>query len=175
MPLQATETAQERTERKGRTRLKANAQLIRRKRLQHLSRCYKRRAMFAPHVCTYCGVPADTFDHVPPVTVAYELTREWLDKNGYGLWLVPACRQCNTRLGAKRVLTVEHRAKAIWNRLHRDLEKVRSAEWTMEELMELGPRLGAYVRAGADQVLLLKHRIAWAEGVAKMSQSDDDK
>jgi 5-methylcytosine-specific restriction endonuclease McrA len=154
----------------GRPDLNTDAQKTRSQRLREFARRYRRRYLFGQSTCTYCGMPSDTWDHVPAVSVAYDVTCEWLERNGYGLWLVPACRQCNGRLGSRRLFTVEERAKVIWRGLHRDLEAITSAEWTTEELSELGPRLGAYVRAGADHVLVLKHRIAWADGVSTMTR-----
>lgn len=52
--------------------------------------------------CAYCGEPADTIDHIEAVTRSR--TSDWNN-------LAPACRRCNSRKGAKRLLRYLMRMK----------------------------------------------------------------
>ena len=49
-------------------------------------------------LCVYCGKRADSEDHVPPVSIAADLQPEYLAE--IDPVLVPACRHCNSILGA---------------------------------------------------------------------------
>lgn len=65
--------------------------------------------------CTYCGVAADTRDHVIP--------RSYLRTTGKPNWKrdlwVYACRQCNSTLGSLMYITVQDRAMYLLDRYRR--------------------------------------------------------
>jgi len=113
-------------------------------------------APFKRYLCTYCGAMSDTKDHVFPQSMD---TRKHSD-----CW-VPACRQCNTCLGSKPLLTVADRAAYILDRLYSH-ELAWAHEWDDYELEGLSGGLGRYIASG--EVLRRGHeeRIRWASLVA---------
>ena len=47
--------------------------------------------------CQYCGIPADTYDHVPALSKVYSLGVSEFEKKKIRLWIVPACNECNSK------------------------------------------------------------------------------
>lgn len=91
--------------------------------------------------CTYCGTTATTVDHVPPILLKNEVPHQHR-------FCVPACVECNSTLGAKRLFTVLDRQ--IWIRL-RYKEKYAKLlavpDRTPEELDELGYVLRSHLES----------------------------
>lgn len=59
-------------------------------------------------LCAYCDLPADTLDHVPPMTwrsIGTGLNYHWI--------VVPACRFCNGTLGGKLLITMNERLRYL--------------------------------------------------------------
>jgi hypothetical protein len=91
--------------------------------------------------CVYCGVPADTIDHIPPRYVRLTLIELKLDTR-YPFVEVRACRECNTLLGTRAFWTVTQRKAFIKRVLRSRYRKyLKIPAWTNEELNELGPSL----------------------------------
>jgi len=65
-----------------------------------------RAVLLASHPpCVYCGAPATTADHVPPLC---ELPPgQWRGR------LVPACLRCNQRRGGWRLVNARRRRRAV--------------------------------------------------------------
>jgi hypothetical protein len=61
--------------------------------------------------CTYCGISADTMDHLEPVS--RQTTRRRRGKMAGLGDRVPACRQCNSTLGACNANSVKERAAVL--------------------------------------------------------------
>ena len=61
--------------------------------------------------CVYCGKYADTLDHIPPVSIAVNLRREYLAE--LDPVLVPACRHCNSIIGASEQIKLVDRRDLV--------------------------------------------------------------
>jgi hypothetical protein len=112
--------------------------------------------------CHYCGIPADTYDHVPSLSKVHALGLECFEKEGVRLWIVPACRECNSILSADNCDTVGERKKLIKKKLaSRYSRYLKSAKWTPKELDELGYNLRQAIEQGADIKEWVRRRIDW--------------
>ena len=96
--------------------------------------------------CHYCGAPADTKDHIIPISWQRNVNRKHT-MVGTGE-TVDCCRECNNLLGAKPLFTIEERAEEIARILSRRYKKeLNAAYWSPEELAELGPSLQNQIKA----------------------------
>lgn len=117
--------------------------------------------------CYYCGLPAESVDHVVPQALLDEWIRlgdlENYHKATRGRRLtVPSCQQCNSILGCKLDQTLEHRKLRLKARLRTKYQRVLGMpDWTPEELDKLGPRLREHVESGLRLRALARRRIAW--------------
>jgi len=114
--------------------------------------------------CMYCGQPADTLDHVPPVSRISDYEALRLDRERY--FLVRSCADCNVVLGNSLQETILQRAEYLKDRLeqkHRN--KLKAQEWDEEELQELGPRLRSSVRAQIRTATRIRARIDYYAGI----------
>lgn len=66
--------------------------------------------------CVYCGKYADTLDHIPPVSIAVNLRRDYLAE--LDPVLVPACRHCNSVIGASEQIKLVDRRDIVANHLY---------------------------------------------------------
>jgi hypothetical protein len=120
---------------------------------------------YVDHVCVYCGVIADTVDHVVP---------KWLLNRAEGMnldlsklfrlkrWEVPACRECNSSLGNRIFPTLAERRKAVKQGIRRRYRKIlRVPNWTEEELAEMGPNAQREIRRAIAQRDWVRERLAW--------------
>ena len=130
-------------------------------RLRALNSAY-RIWLNASEACAYCGVVADTYDHVPNLAMVHALGREHFEKERVSLWLVPACRECNSLLTKSADLTVTGRRASIKVKLRKRYAKLlQMPSWTEDELDGLGRGLQDMVRSGADLKDWIKRRLAW--------------
>ena len=58
----------------------------------------------------------------------------------------PACFECNSILGDSLLRTIHRRKAFVLERLRRKYGGSRAAEWTDEEIDQLGPALGEYIK-----------------------------
>lgn len=110
--------------------------------------------------CFYCGVPANSIDHVPPRA----MRKRMADLGEYfGVWVeVPACMWCNSTLGNLALLTLTDRKLYIKQRLRVKFKKLlASHDWTDEQLDELGYTLKTKILASMAKRRLVRQRIAW--------------
>lgn len=105
--------------------------------------------------CTYCGATATTVDHVPPILLKNEVPEK--DR-----FCVPACVECNSTLGAKRLFDVLDRQ--IWIRL-RYQEKYAKLlavpERTPEELDDLGYVLRSHLESVLEEKKAVLARLSY--------------
>ena len=116
----------------------------------------------ATDACAYCGLVADTYDHVPPLSLVHALGREHFESRRIALYLVPACRECNSCLSSVPHTSVLERRAHMKRVLRRRYAKVlRMPRWSEEEMVGLGRGLVDMIR-GANAVReLTKRRIEW--------------
>lgn len=109
------------------------------------------------YVCTYCGLVADTIDHVPPTSIRPILIELKLNEQ-YPFMTVRSCRECNSTLGDRAYWTIEQRREYIASRLKRRYRKyLELPEWSQKELDALEYTLRQSVLHGlAVKALVLK-------------------
>jgi hypothetical protein len=98
--------------------------------------------------CRYCGAPAETRDHVPPLRYAAAQIAE-----KHGPWrLVSACAECNSLLGARPLLTITDRRRFLLGKYRERFAKLLAGpRWTERDFAELGASLQSAVRAQETQ------------------------
>ena len=117
------------------------------KRVAHL---YRHVEPYGPDVCVYCGDPANTTDHVTPVSYVaglLDVIDHYSHKLRHGLYTVPCCRDCNVRLGRFVGFSITEKRAELKRRLrikHRRL--LGRYDWQPEEIAELGYSLRTYMR-----------------------------
>lgn len=118
-----------------------------------------------PDPCVYCGMPADSIDHIPPRAYREFIAAQGLQKR-YPFIEVIACRECNSALGARALWTVAARKKRIAQYLRRKYAKYLAIpDWTPAEAEEMGTgMLGTYIRHGLIVRDVTRERINRAEG-----------
>jgi len=110
--------------------------------------------------CTYCGVVADSMDHIPPMCMRNVLN----DLGNYiGVWReVPSCRWCNSTLGSLALLTVHDRRAHIKSVLRRKYKRLLASPiWTEQELSEVSENLRAYIVESMKRASLVRAMVAW--------------
>jgi hypothetical protein len=111
-------------------------------------------------LCVYCGEIATQRDHFTPVSVmaVFERLRNVAD----GGFLLPCCGSCNRIASNKLFKTVGTKRRYIQQRL---LEKygdiLRNAEWSDEDLDELGYTLRSHIEKHLKVRETIRRRIAW--------------
>lgn len=114
--------------------------------------------------CVYCGLPAETKDHVPPISrvsdyESFNLALEVYIK-------VPCCVECNVMLGSELQESFFQRAEVIKDKLSRKYRRhINTVEWDEEELEELGPTLLSKVVEGRGKSDRALARIDYYAGV----------
>jgi len=122
----------------------------------------------AAETCYYCGLPAESTDHVVPQSMLDDWIRlgdleDYDLATGRGRRLtVPSCQQCNSMLGGKYDPTLGDRKMRVKVRLRKKYERVLATpDWTPEQLATLGPRLRGHVERAIRMRDLVRRRIAW--------------
>lgn len=95
--------------------------------------------------CTYCGLPGECTDHVPPRAYRRFIAMSPGLSAKYPFQEVPACRECNSALGAKAFWTIKERKDYVKKYLRRRYGDGKFTEWSDEELEELGYNLRTMV------------------------------
>lgn len=116
--------------------------------------------------CYYCGKPADSIDHVVPKSLlaSFRGNPEMLGvlTARRKLLEVPACRECNSLLGASYQPNAEQRKQALKTKLRRKYKKeLATPEWANTELEELGHGLQQYIKASIAVKDYVKERLEW--------------
>ncbi len=109
--------------------------------------------------CAYCGVVADTYDHVPPLSMVHAMGVGQFEGR---MWRVPACRECNSLLGSAPLVTVAKRREFVKKRLRVRYAKVlRLPSWSDAEIEGLGRGLQDVILEGASIREWVRRRLAW--------------
>lgn len=112
--------------------------------------------------CYYCGLPASSVDHVVPRAFLSAISGVDLSVNRHRILTVPACRECNSLLGASYQGTLEERKahlKSILKTRYRKL--LSSPPWSEAELEEIGPHLREEIERNMRNRDLIEARIRW--------------
>ena len=110
--------------------------------------------------CTYCGVEAFTWDHVPPLSQYSLLDEELREESNPRMF--PCCQECNSFLGARLLLTVKARRKFIKEKLQKKYRKFLSMpKWDEDELEELSERLADDIRRASIFAEYIKGRLTF--------------
>ena len=117
--------------------------------------CYNaQRIRIRGNQCLYCGQPAESDDHFPPVV--------FTGPAGLG-FLLPSCNECNGIVGAKHPTDLWSRcdlAKASIRKKYRHFLLV--PEWSDDEIKEMGPSFRKGLSAWKKTHEQVKKRIAWS-------------
>ena len=120
--------------------------------------------------CYYCGLPADTIDHVIPQSFLKAIRRSGDDLLAKAItdrrrtYTVPACRECNGLAGAKYHETLDERATFVRNRLakaHRSA--LATPDWSPRELFQLSRDLRNRVIAALHERDLTRRRLRYRD------------
>jgi hypothetical protein len=125
--------------------------------------CPSERSEKGYKLCVYCGQPADTVDHVPPLNRIDDYESMGLMDEQY--LLVPSCRPCNSTAKDKLEEGILQRIEAVKDRLAVNLRKyLKRVEWDEEELDELGPNLLSAVKANHKKTEIAIARLEYYGG-----------
>lgn len=105
-------------------------------------------------ICFYCGLRADSVDHVPPKSaeVTINASRE----------LVPSCRECNSILGARLPWTKYGRRSLIKRLLRRRYKQyLYPPKWSESEANDLGPMLRSTINSHGMNHEILMARLSY--------------
>ena len=113
----------------------------------------------AAEACAYCGVRADTKDHVPAVSVRPFLAETLPGR--YPELEVPCCRECNSALGARGLTIAARRelARVAIEKRYRDV--LKAPAWTSEELAEMGPGMTSVIKHDTELKAWVRARLSW--------------
>ena len=108
----------------------------------------------APDACTYCGAWADSVDHLLP--------KGWTGKAARVLvGTVPACRDCNSRIGDLPDPWIHARAAVAASSLRRKwATKLDYPDRTPAELRSFGPRIRSRLEASQIERDNVRRRLA---------------
>lgn len=108
--------------------------------------------------CVYCGVLADTMDHVPPISWCQSFDKKVLETHNF--FKVPCCNECNNFLNNMPLFSVRERLKEVRKRIKKKYKKVLSMpKWDEEELQELSKEFADHIRQQSIKSELTKERI----------------
>lgn len=110
--------------------------------------------------CTYCGDPADGFDHVTPISVV--VTLEELGFQFDKKQLVRCCNECNSLAGRQVFQRVKEKRAWLKARLRKRHKKMLEIpEWTDKELQEVDYTLRSVLEESLRQKARILRRLAW--------------
>jgi len=126
--------------------------------------------IFEATPCAYCGMPAETDDHVIPWSF-YASVNDCVILSAYRWALVPACYECNCIAGDKVFETISQKRRYIQERLRCRYRKILSIPpWSEEDLADLSPLLAQYVRHGLKLRAIISQRITYRSPLARHAE-----
>lgn len=106
--------------------------------------------------CVYCGLPAEGWDHVPPISWAAAVERERAP-----FLKIPACGECNSILVDRPIFEIGARCWEAKKGLRKKYRKVLEIpEWDAAELAEMRPSLARDIRAHLALARIVRGRLA---------------
>lgn len=121
------------------------------------------RSEFGWPLCVYCGDPADTIDHVPPLTRVEDYRALRRGKESY--LMVKACRPCNSMLGDDLHADIFERIDSVKYRLKRQIKRDDYAlQWSKQDIALLGKNLRSKVVSSMKRIEAVQRRIDYRGG-----------
>ena len=114
--------------------------------------------------CFYCGLVADSIDHLPPRSIRPRIVAMKLSSE-YQFVEVRSCRECNSLFGARPPWTPEGRRGAVAGILEdRYRSYLESPDWDWKDILSLGDNLRDEVMTAQAIREITRARIAWSKG-----------
>lgn len=114
-------------------------------------------------LCVYCGQPADTLDHCPPLSRIDDYESLGLQRELY--LTIASCNQCNRMASDSLQDNIFERIDHVKDRLSKKLKRhLKRVEWDDEEIEELGPNLTSAVLAHNKNTELAISRLEYYRG-----------
>lgn len=110
------------------------------------------------YYCFYCNDPADTLDHVPPISLIGSMPYDERKRFNIPAVLVPCCSECNTALGDRVLPLIQDRLDYLESYYDAFFKK-QQAMWSEEEINNLGYTLQVGVRARQERLNRYIHKI----------------
>jgi len=106
-------------------------------------------------ICVYCGSPAGTRDHLIPRGRTGDTVRRLVA-------VVPACADCNSRIGAAYAVSVTERREIAHASLRKRFRGILAVpDKTSGDLLELGPALRSVAIKNNNKRAWIRGRLAW--------------
>lgn len=113
------------------------------------------------YICFYCGLPAPTVDHVPPLNKVADLLMEY---ESLKYIKVPACQECNGIASDFPHIDIYERQEYIKKKLKKKYQKyIKSMDWEEDEIEQLGYRMKQQVIASMSIKYLVAYRLTYGE------------
>lgn len=123
----------------------------------HLNLETPRNLKYPDGQCVYCGLRAQSKDHIVPTSITGQSTRRYV-------LTVPACIQCNSAIGDTPVYSIDGRRAVAQAHLRKRFKGVlRRPEYTDEEINEFEGRLKQAILMGVDEKRQVEARLAWPD------------
>lgn len=114
--------------------------------------------------CFYCGAPADTLDHQPPISRVSDYRALALEHERFVKAL--ACRECNGLLGNELHGTLLEREEDLKARLRKKYRRYAELpDWNEDQLDDMGPRMRAEIRRSMRLKQAIVDRLTFIEGI----------
>lgn len=108
-------------------------------------------------VCVYCGMSANTKDHLLPRTWTGDAAR-------HHVITVPACLECNVLIADRYIPAVNERRRIAQDQLRkRNKRLLQMPDWTSEDIDQFGKTLRSTIERGLHDKKLIEARLAWPE------------
>jgi len=112
-------------------------------------------------ICFYCGVAADTIDHIPPKHIANNADAIGVDRDMF--FTVPCCKECNSTLGGRPLLRLEDRKDFIYKTYTTKYSKVINIpSFSDVELEEFHGSLLDDLKRTIKLKSVIEYRLLWA-------------
>lgn len=111
------------------------------------------------YVCHYCGCPADTTDHIPPIARFHDA----IALCGYFKPIkVPCCRECNGLASSELHTCFIERQQYIRSKLSiKYLKQLRIVEWSDDELSEMSYAFKTSIRKDIAAKRFVENRLSF--------------
>lgn len=119
--------------------------------LAHTKALRPRTLDYQEGICVYCGLDADTKDHLLP--------KGWAGDERSWVLTVPSCRECNSAINDHWAPTINRRRDIAHQFIKRKYSKYIKAY--RHNLDEYGPNLRSYINSFVDVGRISKDRMSW--------------